>query len=84
MSKIITTFESKIYLELTEGEAMALDAICGYGPEKFLEWFKKNHGKHYIEPYEKHVKSLFDKARSLEGAVEQFKEARKALREINV
>lgn len=84
MSKIVTHFDSKIYLELTEGEAMALDAICGYGPEKFLEWFKKNLGKHYIEPHEKHLKSLFLKARKLEAAVEQFKEARKALREINV
>jgi len=84
MSKIITTFESKIYLELTEGEAMALDAICGYGPKEFLEWFKRNLGKHYIEPHEKHIKSLFDKARALEGAVKQLREARKQLREINV
>lgn len=84
MSKIITTFESKIYLELTEGEAMALDAICGYGPQQFLEWFKRNHGKHYIEPHEGHVKSLFEKARKLEGAVKQLKEARRSLGNINI
>jgi hypothetical protein len=84
MSKIVTVFESKIFLELTEGEAMALDAICGYGPDKFLEWFKRNHGKHYIEPYEGHVKSLFEKGRKLQAAVMQFNEARKSLRQINI
>jgi len=84
MSKIITTFESKIYLELTEGEAMALDAICGYGPEKFKEWFYNNLGKHYLSPYEKHLDTLFDKARKLEAAIKQFDEARKALRDITV
>lgn len=82
--KIITTFETRIFLELTEGEAGALDAICGYGPDEFLKWFKRNLGKHYIEKYEGHVKSLFEKARKLEYAIHQAKEARKQIHEINV
>lgn len=82
MSKIITTLEAKIYLELTEGEAGALDAICGYGPEEFLKWFERNLGKHYIEPYRKDVKTLFDKARKLKYSVEKVKQARNAIKEI--
>lgn len=82
--KIITAFETKIYLELTEGEAGALDAICGYGPEAFLKWFKNNLGRYYIEKYEKHVKSLFEKAQKLEQAIHQAKKARAEIRDITV
>ncbi len=83
MPKIITELKSTIYLELTKGEAGALDAICGYGPEKFLEWFKANLGRHYIEKYEGHVKSLFEKARKLEQAIHQIEKAEKEIRVIN-
>lgn len=83
MSKIITTINAKIFLELTPGEAGALDAICGYGPDKFLEWFEKNHGKHYIGKYRSHVVSLFDKARKLDYAIKQLEEAKKQISEID-
>jgi len=82
MSKIITTTESKIFLELTEGEAMALDAICGYGSKPFKEWFYRNLGQHYLKPWEKHLDPLFEKARKLHTAVEQLKEAKKQLHTI--
>jgi hypothetical protein len=82
MSTIHTTIEAKILLELTEGEAGALDAICGYGPEKFLEWFKANHGRHYIEKYEGHLVSLFAKARHLNTAVKQLQNVKKEIRTI--
>lgn len=84
MSVIITEVKAKIFLELTPEEAMALDAICGYGPEKFLEWFQKNHGKHYIKPWIDYVPGLFDKCRKLEGAVKQYKEAIKNIKRIEV
>ena len=84
MSVIITELNAKIFLELTPGEAGLLDAICGYGPEKFKEWFKKNLGKHYIEKYEQHMDSLFEKARKLEIAVKNYNEAVKHVRRIEV
>jgi hypothetical protein len=83
MSKIITTLDARIFLELTEGEAGALDAICGYGPDKFLEWFEKNLGKHYIGKYREHIKSLFDNARKLDYAIQQLNEAKMKIKEIN-
>lgn len=84
MSKIVTKLEATIFLELTEGEAGALDAICGYGPEEFLKWFERNMGKHYIAPYRSHLISLFQKARSLKHAVDKVAEARKQLKTIEV
>lgn len=82
MPKIITEVSATIYLELTEGEAGALQAIVGYGPEEFLKWFERNLGKHYMAPYRYSVKSLFLKARKLEYAIEQLKKAKKEIRVI--
>lgn len=80
MPKIITEVSATIYLELTEGEAGALQAIVGYGPEEFLKWFERNLGKHYMAPYRDSVKTLFLKARKLEYAIEQLKKAKKEIR----
>lgn len=77
MSTIKTTITSVITLELTDGEAGALDAICGYGPDVFISWFERNLGKHYIRDYKPHLVSLFEKARRLNGQVKQVEEYRK-------
>lgn len=82
MSKIITELNAKIYLELTEGEAGALQAICGYGPAEFLAWFERNMGKCYIEPYRGHIKTLFEKARKLDGEVQKLQKMRSQLKTI--
>lgn len=84
MSEIKTTVnvETKITLELTEGEAEALHAIVGYGPKLFLEWFHKTHGKYYISPHEKHIPTLFDKAGRLGTALARIKAARPELNKI--
>ncbi len=82
MSTIRTEFKATISSELTEGEAMALDAICGYGSDQFKKWFYKTRGEHYLRPFEKHLDSLFTKARSLQSAVKQFDKAREQLKEI--
>lgn len=50
-----TKVECYVHLVLTEDEARALEAICGYGPDKFVEWFYRNHGKHYLKPHEKGI-----------------------------
>lgn len=84
MSKIEIKVETKITLELTVGEAGALQAICGYGPDRFLHWFKETHGKYYVTPYQGHVKSLFEKGRALQDAVEKVeKEINKLPKVIN-
>lgn len=82
MSVIKTELKATIFLELTEGEAMALDAICGYGPKEFKEWFYRNMGKHYLQPFEKHLDTLFQKARSLQGEVRKVQEAREKIKTI--
>lgn len=82
MSTIHATVETKILLELTEGEAGALDAICGYDHEAFLRVFKDSLGKSYIEEYEDHIKPLFEKARKLHIAVKRLQDIRKEVRTI--
>lgn len=76
MSIIKTEITSVITLELTDGEAGALAAICCYGPDVFLEWFEKNCGKHYIAPYKSHLRTLFNKSRMLEQQVRKVEEMR--------
>lgn len=56
--------DCKVHLILSEEEARALEAICGYGPDRFVQWFYKNLGKHYLQPHEKAMRSLFDTVRS--------------------
>lgn len=51
--------EFNVLLKLSEEEARALEAIVGYGPDKFVEWFYKNLGKHYLKPHENGMRSLF-------------------------
>jgi hypothetical protein len=58
--KSSSKFEVKILLELTEQEARALEAIVGYGTKEFLECFYAHLGKHYLEPHESGVESLFE------------------------
>lgn len=76
MSTIKTEITSKITLELTDGEAGALDAICGYGPDIFIKWFESTHGTHYMRKYKAHLRSLFNKARALQHHVRKVEEYR--------
>ncbi|AGS80979.1 hypothetical protein [Caulobacter phage Cr30] len=55
--------DAKILVELTHGEARALDALAGYGFDSFIQVFYKEMGKTYLQPYEKDLKSLFEKVR---------------------
>lgn len=52
--------EINVTLEMTLAEARALNEITKYGSKPFLDWFKENLGKHYIEKHEKGLISLFD------------------------
>jgi hypothetical protein len=83
-SKVVTKVEAKVYLELTEGEARALAAICAYGPRAFTDWFYANLGKTYLQPFVSHLQPLFDKAYGLKDAVKKIDAARQAIKEIEV
>lgn len=67
----------QVVLILSEEEARALDAIVGYGPKLFVEWFYKTHGKHYLKPHENGMVSLFDTCRQeLPRHLKKFDDAR--------
>ena len=51
--------EFTINLTLTKGEALALDAIAGYGADEFLNVFYQKMGKSYLQPHEAEMRSLF-------------------------
>lgn len=46
-------------LTLSETEIRALDALTGYGVEGFLTTFYEKMGKHYMQPHEAGMRSLF-------------------------
>lgn len=67
---------------LTKGEALALDAIVGYGIEPFLKVFYEHMGKAYLQPHEKEMKKLFERVKSeLPREVKKIETAQKAINE---
>ena len=54
-----TVVRCDVHLRLSEEEARALEAICGYGPDEFVKWFYRNLGEHYLKPHEEGMRSLF-------------------------
>lgn len=76
------TAEVKILLEITEGEARALDGIFGYNVDTFLKVFYERMGKSYVQPFEADVRSLHATIGSLvSGPLAQMDKARKAMQE---
>lgn len=59
-TNIVANVDMKITLTLTENEARALHVLVGYGFEPFIKVFYEKLGKHYLEPYHKECKNLFD------------------------
>jgi len=57
--KSASEFSAKVFIELTEVEARALEAIAGYSVKDFLRIFYEHLGKSYLQPHEKGVASLF-------------------------
>ncbi len=55
--EIVTT------IALTDDELGALDALTGYGVDPFLKVFYEHMGRHYMEPHEKGIRSLFETIR---------------------
>lgn len=82
MAHLISTprLDLSIQFELNYHEAAALDAIAGYGFEQFIRVFYEKMGKHYLQPHENGLRSLFKSVREqLPGIVSQFEDARGVL-----
>ncbi len=67
---------SNITLHLTEEEARALDALFGYSIESFLKVFYEHLGRHYLEPYEKGLRSVSETCRKLSPVLSRIRELR--------
>lgn len=57
--KSMAKMSFNINLILSEEEAKALYQITAYSPDHFVKWFYKNLGKHYLQPHEDGLRSLF-------------------------
>ena len=78
-AKIRSRLVVEIDTTLTELEIRALDALAGYGTNKFIEVFYEHLGKHYLEPNVEGLKSLFEKAGKLQSKLDQIDNIRKEL-----
>ncbi len=65
MAKVIqqSDVQLSVLLKLSEPEARALDALVGYGFDSFIKVFYEHLGKHYMEPHEAGLRSLFESVR---------------------
>jgi len=85
---IVIEVEMNIKLFITKEEALALNAIAGYGVKEFLKCFYEHMGRAYLEPHEEAMITLFDKLKNqipievskietaekqIKGAVDLFK-----------
>lgn len=55
-----SNYSVEINLTLTESEARALSVLPSYGTKNFLDFFYIKLGRHYLEPHEKGLISLFE------------------------
>jgi len=53
--------QTEYHLLLTEGEARALDGLCGYDFDDFVKVFYDKMGQHYLKPHEDSLRTLFQK-----------------------
>ena len=83
MPKLTITPGVTLALDLTlnESEARALDALAGYSVDAFLKTFYREMGRHYLEPEEAGLRSLFAQIRAtVPPALTAVDDARKRLR----
>lgn len=82
MSKLKSTSKVDVttMLILSEEEVLALEALAGYGADAFLKFFYEKLGKHYLQPHEKGLRSLFETIqKELPAHVRKIKVARNLL-----
>ena len=71
----------EVTLTLTEDEARAIDAVCGYNMASFLEVFYAKMGRSYLQPHEHGWRSFAEAVRSQIGPqLHQVDEARAVIR----
>ena len=79
--KTTTRIEATATITFGESELRALDAMTGYGVDKFLEVFYAKLGKAYMTPHEQGLRDLFKTiAYPVGQALGQVDECRKVLR----
>lgn len=61
----------------TEAEARALEALVGYGIEPFLQVFYTHLGKHYLQPHEAGLRSLFGNIGTINAALQVLDDQRR-------
>lgn len=65
---------------LTEGQLAALEAMAGYGADAFLKAFYVKLGRHYMKPFERDLRDLFDAVGGqVAPALRRVRETRKKL-----
>jgi hypothetical protein len=52
-------------MSFSEAELRALDALVGYGSDAFLKVFYEKLGKHYMQPHEAGLRTLFESVRGV-------------------
>lgn len=71
--------ETRATIELSEVEMRALEAMVGYGVQPFLNMFYQYMGKHYMQPHEAGIRSLFKTiGQDIPGILHRADAARKA------
>lgn len=71
--------EVDVNVKLSMAEVQALEALAGYGTDGFLEVFYKQMGKHYLQPHEAGLRSLFATISSeLPPIIRRYQSAKKA------
>lgn len=78
--KTRTNLLFEVEVTLNESELRALDALVGYGIKSFLEVLYKHMGKHYLEPHESGLKSLFERVKELRPEITHIDEIKKKLK----
>ena len=71
-----------LWMNLSEEEARALDAMVQYGADSFLKFFYEKLGRHYLEPHSEGMRSLFRTiAKEVHPHLSKVDKARKAFKE---
>lgn len=78
--KVHTEVRVTSTITLTEGQLRALDAMVGYGDDAFLKAFYVKLGKHYMSPFERDLRDLFEVIRqTVPQALREVEAVRKQL-----
>jgi hypothetical protein len=81
MAKLVArpTVGLEVQFTISEEEARALDALSGYGDDKFIEVFKQSLGEAYLRNHEQGLRTFLTSIRDMmPSLLHRADEARKA------